>query len=70
LFLNLSGLIGSGCCIFSKHLITEVFQSRYSLNGFPYKIQHGDWFGGKSVGLARIQFFDMNISIYVTHVRF
>lgn len=29
----LSGLIGSGCCVFSKHPIIGVYEHRYTLNG-------------------------------------
>lgn len=64
-----SGLIGSGCCIFSRFPILEVLQTRYSLNGAPYKLHHGDWFGGKSIGLAKIRIDDKILHVYVTHVR-
>ena len=49
-----SNLIGSGCCIFSKHPIVETFYYRFSLNSFPQRVWHGDWFGGKGVGLAKV----------------
>ncbi|NXQ34747.1 NSMA phosphodiesterase, partial [Alaudala cheleensis] len=45
-----SGVIGSGLCIFSRFPILDTLLYQYSLNGYPYMLQHGDWFGGKSVG--------------------
>ncbi|NXT08239.1 NSMA phosphodiesterase, partial [Prunella fulvescens] len=46
-----SGVIGSGLCVFSKFPILDTLLYQYSLNGYPYMLQHGDWFCGKSVGL-------------------
>ncbi|NXD00979.1 NSMA phosphodiesterase, partial [Certhia familiaris] len=46
-----SGVIGSGLCIFSRFPILDTLLYQYSLNGYPYMLQHGDWFCGKSVGL-------------------
>ncbi|NXR38699.1 NSMA phosphodiesterase, partial [Zosterops hypoxanthus] len=48
-----SGVIGSGLCVFSRFPILDTLLYQYSLNGYPYMLQHGDWFGGKSVGLDR-----------------
>ncbi|XP_064100174.1 putative neutral sphingomyelinase isoform X1 [Macrobrachium nipponense] len=48
-----SGGYGSGLCTFSKTQITDVRYRRFSLNGFPHKILHGDWWGGKGVALCR-----------------
>ncbi|NWY36499.1 NSMA phosphodiesterase, partial [Sylvia atricapilla] len=48
-----SGVIGSGLCVFSRFPILDTLLYQYSLNGYPYMLQHGDWFGGKSVGLGR-----------------
>ncbi|NXH57278.1 NSMA phosphodiesterase, partial [Rhabdornis inornatus] len=45
-----SGVIGSGLCIFSRFPILDTLLYQYSLNGYPYMLQHGDWFCGKSVG--------------------
>ncbi|NWT74266.1 NSMA phosphodiesterase, partial [Prunella himalayana] len=46
-----SGVIGSGLCVFSKFPILDTLLYQYSLNGYPYMLQHGDWFCGKAVGL-------------------
>lgn len=63
-----SGVFGTGVCIFSKHLIYSTFHHRFTLNGFAHKIFQGDWFGGKSVGLARIQVGELRVNIYGTHL--
>lgn len=63
-----SGVIGSGLAIFCKHRIHDTFLYRYSLNGYPYMAHHGDWFGGKAVGLAIIQIGKLTANVYVTHL--
>uniref|UniRef100_UPI00398EB93C sphingomyelin phosphodiesterase 2-like isoform X3 n=1 Tax=Pristiophorus japonicus TaxID=55135 RepID=UPI00398EB93C len=62
-----SGAIGSGLCVFSRYRITDSFLYRYSLNGYPYKFHHGDWFGGKSVGLVILHIQGVVVHVYVTH---
>lgn len=64
-----SGLIGSGCCVFSKHPIMSTFYHSFSLNGYFHQIHRGDWLGDKLVGLVTIDYFDVLINVYVTHVR-
>ncbi|CAF3175966.1 unnamed protein product [Rotaria socialis] len=64
----LSGLVGSGCCIFSKYPIIGTYEHRYSLNGFPHKIQHGDWFCGKLIGLCKILVNGYIVNVYNTHL--
>ncbi|CAM9096921.1 unnamed protein product [Lampetra planeri] len=63
-----SGVIGSGLAIFSKHRISDTFLYRYSLNGYPYMAHHGDWFGGKAVGLAVLNLGKLKANVYVTHL--
>lgn len=63
-----SGVFGSGLCVFSAHRILDAFLFRYSLNGYPYKLQHGDWFGGKSVGFVILDISGMVVNAYVTHL--
>uniref|UniRef100_A0A8B9C8E1 sphingomyelin phosphodiesterase n=1 Tax=Anser brachyrhynchus TaxID=132585 RepID=A0A8B9C8E1_9AVES len=64
----LRGVIGSGLCIFSKFPILDTLLYQYSLNGYPYMLQHGDWFCGKSVGLAVIKISGIVFNVYVTHL--
>ncbi|XP_045520388.1 putative neutral sphingomyelinase isoform X2 [Pieris brassicae] len=63
-----SGVLGSGLCVFSKWLIKDVFFHQWPLNGYIHKIHHGDWFGGKGVGLCRIKYLDRLINVYCTHL--
>ncbi|XP_029428713.1 sphingomyelin phosphodiesterase 2 isoform X2 [Rhinatrema bivittatum] len=63
-----SGVIGSGLCVFSTYPILDTFLYCYSLNGYPYMIQHGDWFCGKAVGLLVLNIGDMVCHVYVTHL--
>ncbi|XP_037638555.1 sphingomyelin phosphodiesterase 2 [Sebastes umbrosus] len=63
-----SGVIGSGLAIFSKHRIHDTFLFRYSLNGYPYMAHHGDWFGGKAVGMAVLSIGSLTAKVYVTHL--
>lgn len=63
-----SGVIGSGLAIFSKHRIHDTFLFRYSLNGYPYMAHHGDWFGGKAVGMAVLSIGSLTANVYVTHL--
>ncbi|XP_070532019.1 putative neutral sphingomyelinase [Ptychodera flava] len=62
-----SGVIGSGLCVFSKSPIVGAFYHHYSVNGYPHRIFHGDWFGGKMVGLCQILHHGLTINVYVTH---
>ncbi|NXK96831.1 NSMA phosphodiesterase, partial [Formicarius rufipectus] len=63
-----SGVIGSGLCVFSRFPILDTFLYQYSLNGYPYMLQHGDWFCGKSVGLVIIKISGIIFNVYVTHL--
>lgn len=67
-FYFFSGVVGSGVCILSKHPIKETFFHQWSLNGYIHKIHHGDWFGGKGVGLCKIAFHQYTINVYSAHV--
>ncbi|KAJ8258072.1 hypothetical protein GJAV_G00192850 [Gymnothorax javanicus] len=63
-----SGLIGSGLAAFSKHKIHDAFLYRFSLNGYPYMLHHGDWFGGKAVGMVIVNIYGLTAHVYVTHL--
>ncbi|NXU53375.1 NSMA phosphodiesterase, partial [Turnix velox] len=63
-----SGVIGSGLCVFSRFPILDTLLYQYSLNGYPYMLQHGDWFCGKSVGLLIIKISGIIFNVYVTHL--
>eukprot|EP00058_Branchiostoma_floridae_P003860 XP_002589348.1 hypothetical protein BRAFLDRAFT_77801 [Branchiostoma floridae] len=61
------GWNGSGVCVFSKHPIVDVYQYRFTLNGHAHKLLHADWYGGKLVGLCRIQYAGTEINFYASH---
>ncbi|XP_071134389.1 putative neutral sphingomyelinase [Mytilus edulis] len=63
-----SGAIGSGLCLFSKLPILESFYHNFTLNGYAHKIHHGDWFGGKGLGMCRLMYNDIRINLYCTHL--
>ncbi|XP_053562771.1 sphingomyelin phosphodiesterase 2 [Bombina bombina] len=63
-----SGVIGSGLCVFSRFPIMDCLQHQFSLNGFPYMINHGDWFCGKAVGLVKIRVHGFLCHVYITHL--
>ncbi|XP_073325053.1 sphingomyelin phosphodiesterase 2 [Pagrus major] len=63
-----SGVIGSGLAIYTKYRIHDTFLYRYSLNGYPYMAHHGDWFGGKAVGMAILNIGSLTANVYVTHL--
>lgn len=50
-----SGLVGSGLLVASRYPFEEVHFRRYSNGGKPHRIDHGDWWAGKGVCLARIR---------------
>ncbi|XP_053975647.1 putative neutral sphingomyelinase isoform X1 [Hylaeus volcanicus] len=63
-----SGVFGSGICILSRYPIQDVMFHKWPMNGYVHKIHHGDWFGGKGIGLCRLKVHDMNINIYIAHL--
>lgn len=65
-----SGVAGSGLCILSKYPIISAFFHSWSVNGYVHRIQHGDWFGGKGVGLCKIKINDHLINVYTAHVSY
>ncbi|XP_059397068.1 sphingomyelin phosphodiesterase 2-like [Carassius carassius] len=63
-----SRVIGSGLAVFSKHRIQDALLHQFSLNGYPHMLHHGDWFGGKAVGLVIVDIFGLKAHVYVTHL--
>lgn len=67
-YANCSGVYGSGLCILSKYPIALTLFHAWSVNGYVHRIQHGDWFGGKGVGLCQIIVQNQPVNIYIAHV--
>lgn len=63
-----SGVFGSGLCVFSKHVIHQVFFHHWPLNGYFHKVHHGDWFGGKGIGLCCLKIGDLKVNLYTAHL--
>ncbi|XP_055542294.1 putative neutral sphingomyelinase [Wyeomyia smithii] len=63
-----SGVVGSGLAVFSKFPIVSAFFHAWSVNGYVHRIQHGDWFGGKGVGLAKILVHGQLVHMYAAHL--
>ena len=69
LFANVSFLIGSGLVVLSRHPIESVLFHRYTLNGYPIRVDHGDWLCGKGVALVVLRVERLHVHVYTTHVR-
>lgn len=48
-------------------VLSSVYVS-YFINFAPLQAHHGDWFGGKAVGMAILNLAGLTANIYVTHV--
>ena len=62
-----SGIIGTGTAIFTKVRINDCTFHEFGLNGYPHKLLHGDWFGGKGLGICQIDFNGFNIHLFTSH---
>ena len=60
--------LGSGLCIFSRHPILRTQFNAFSLNGYPLRLRHFDYFMGKGVGLAQLRVRESVVTVYTTHV--
>ena len=63
-----NGWMGTGCCFFSAHPIEDVFQHQFSVNGYPHRVDHADWYAGKSVCLAVLNYHGLRVHVYTTHL--
>ncbi|XP_043204115.1 putative neutral sphingomyelinase isoform X2 [Amphibalanus amphitrite] len=63
-----SGVIGSGTCVLSRHPLSTSLYHRSPVNGFAHMVHHGDWFGGKGVGLCQAHCRGLVINLYITHL--
>jgi len=62
-----NGIIGTGTAIFTKVKINDVTFHEFGLNGYPHKLLHGDWFGGKGLGVCQIDYLGFNIHLFISH---
>ena len=61
------GIIGTGTAIFTKVKINDCTFHEFALNGYPHKLLHGDWFGGKGLGICQIDYLGFNIHLFTSH---
>ena len=61
------GFMGTGTAIFTKVKITDCTFHGFGLNGYPHKLLHGDWFGGKGLGICQIDYLGLNIHLFTSH---
>jgi len=62
-----NGIIGTGTAIFTKVKISDCTFHEFALNGYPHKLLHGDWFGGKGLGICQIDYLGFNIHLFTSH---
>jgi len=62
-----NGVIGTGTAVFTKAEIVEATFHEFSLNGYPHKLMHGDWFGGKGLGVCQVDYGGLRINLFVSH---
>lgn len=62
-----SALIGSGLLTMSRYPIVEAAFHRFRMGGKPERLEHGDYYVGKGIGLARIAVEGKNLDVYNIH---
>ena len=71
-----NGIIGSGTCILSKFRLLQANYHEFSMNGYPTRFWHGDWFASKGIGVCQIRIDSKNqkkqpnifdIHLYLSH---
>ncbi|KAG7168028.1 neutral sphingomyelinase-like, partial [Homarus americanus] len=55
-------------CIFSRSPLTEVYFHKFTLNGFPHKITHADWWGGKGMAVCKSTRHGIPFVLATTHL--
>jgi endonuclease/exonuclease/phosphatase family metal-dependent hydrolase len=65
-----SGVMGSGLLVVSAHPIVESAFHRYSRNGRPEAIRHGDWYAGKGIAFVRLRRArdGQTLDLFATHM--
>ena len=61
------GIIGSGTCIFTKYPLRNANFHEFSMNGYPIKFWHGDWFAAKGLGVCQLEINGFDVTVYVSH---
>uniref|UniRef100_A0A7S1CQ96 Endonuclease/exonuclease/phosphatase domain-containing protein n=1 Tax=Bicosoecida sp. CB-2014 TaxID=1486930 RepID=A0A7S1CQ96_9STRA len=64
-------VMGTGLLVLSRFPIVDAMYRRYSVNGFPHKIEHSDFFGAKGIGMVRLALggpAGRGLDVYCTHL--
>lgn len=62
-----SSLLGSGLLTLSRYPIVDAAFHRFRLGGKAERLQHGDFYVGKGIGLVRLQTPDGLLDVYNAH---
>jgi len=62
------GQYGTGLFVLSRYPIIDSEYLRFPVNGKPYKIWHGDYYGAKGCGLCRVLTPVGLVDVFVTHL--
>lgn len=54
----------------SRYQIIDIHYHPFILNGYLHMVIHGDWFGGKGIGMCRINVNGYIVDVYTTHVNY
>lgn len=68
MFNNASILGTSGLVIMAKWIPKMIHFHPYSINGSPFRPNHGDWFSTKGVAYARLELKGFNLHLFCTHM--
>ena len=63
-----AGLVGSGLVTFSKYPIVGVDFFQFTMCSSPFRVDHGDWYGAKGIGVCYIESPAGLLSVYNTHL--
>lgn len=62
-------VMGTGLLVLSRYPITDAMYRRYSVNGFPHKLHHCDFYSAKGLGLVRLALPGaLGVDVFLTHV--
>ena len=61
------GIIGSGTCILTKYRLRNSNFHEFSMNGYPTKFWHGDWFAAKGLGVCQLDINGFDVTVYTSH---
>ncbi|CAG2117581.1 unnamed protein product, partial [Medioppia subpectinata] len=67
-FKNGSVLGNSGLAVLVKWVPKAFHFHPFSVNGSPFRLNHGDWYTSKGVGYIRVELDSLNLHLFCTHM--